>query len=420
MKPTCKRLLSLVLALTMALSLSIAPVWAAEEADAGEDASLATQGVWWRGTCGKSAQWDTDWNDEEGTCTLIISGTGAVSRDFVCEDKTTEFSFEDRVWRICVEEGITSVPNLCRQFYHCTDLILPGSLGKLEEKRFARSEDEEDDCYALARVTIGEGVTKIGDRAFQGCENLKQVRLPESLSAIPKGLFLDCYRLNDIQIPEGVASIGGNAFASTGLTELVIPGSVKSIGKNTFEGCSSLSSITLKDGLKTIDDEAFLDCGKLKALTVPQSVTSIGPGALGIRDYDSLEDEVERTPGFVLSGWTGSAAEVYALRYGIKFRSIGELSKPSKTSLTSAKAKNGKKMEVKWRKNTGGLGYELQCSTDKKFKKNVKTVKIYYNSTTSKTVSKLKAGKKYFLRIRTSKGSLTSGWSEVKSATAKK
>ena len=93
---------------------------------------------------------------------------------------------------------------------------------------------------------------------------------------------------------------------------------------------------------------------------------------------------------------------------------------PTKTTIASASNVKGKKMKVVWKKNTVGSGYEVQYSTDKTFKKGVKTVKISKNGTVSTTIAKLTKGKTYYARVRTvktvSKVNYYSGWSAVKSA----
>lgn len=62
--------------------------------------------------------------------------------------------------------------------------------------------------------------------------------------------------------------------------------------------------------------------------------------------------------------------------------------------------KKGKKAQISWTFCENANGYEIQYSTDKKFSKGVKTVKIKNNKSSSKTISKLKKGKKYYFRIR--------------------
>ena len=95
-----------------------------------------------------------------------------------------------------------------------------------------------------------------------------------------------------------------------------------------------------------------------------------------------------------------------------------------KTTLKSAKNAKGKKLVVKWKKNTAGNGYQIQYSTSKKFAKGNKTETISKNKTTSYTIKKLKKKKTYYVRIRTYKKvsgkTYYSGWSSVKKVKIKK
>ena len=88
-----------------------------------------------------------------------------------------------------------------------------------------------------------------------------------------------------------------------------------------------------------------------------------------------------------------------------------------KTSFKSAKNAKGKKIALKWKKNTSGTGYQIQYATDKKFKKECKTKTISKNKTTSYTIKSLKKKKTYYVRIRTYKklgNTYYSGWSSAK------
>ena len=79
---------------------------------------------------------------------------------------------------------------------------------------------------------------------------------------------------------------------------------------------------------------------------------------------------------------------------------------------------------VKWKKKSKIMGYQIQYSTDSKFKKNKKSIKIKKAKTTSKKISNLKESKKYYFRIRTYKSSNKktrySKWSKVKSVKTRK
>lgn len=89
-------------------------------------------------------------------------------------------------------------------------------------------------------------------------------------------------------------------------------------------------------------------------------------------------------------------------------------SKLPATSITSLSAKdNG--FKIKWKKKSGITGYQIQYSTNSKFKKGNKSIKTKNAKTVSKKITKLKAAKKYYVRIRTYKGKKYSKWSKVKS-----
>ena len=76
------------------------------------------------------------------------------------------------------------------------------------------------------------------------------------------------------------------------------------------------------------------------------------------------------------------------------------ISKPKSASIKKVKGAK-KAILVTWKKVSGVNGYEIQVATDKKFKKNKKTVTIKKQKTTKTTVKKLKAKKKYYVRVRT-------------------
>lgn len=84
------------------------------------------------------------------------------------------------------------------------------------------------------------------------------------------------------------------------------------------------------------------------------------------------------------------------------------------TTITSVKAQS-KAFTVKWKKKSSITGYQIQYSTNSKFKKGNKSIKIKNAKTISKKITKLKAAKKYYVRIRTYKGKKYSKWSKVKS-----
>ena len=102
---------------------------------------------------------------------------------------------------------------------------------------------------------------------------------------------------------------------------------------------------------------------------------------------------------------------------------------PKNTAISKLTASKNT-VTVKWKKQTKQTaGYEIQYSTSSKFtKKTTKTVKAAKNSMTSKKITKLKAKKKYYVRIRTyqtvkvgkKSTKIYASWSKAKTVTTKK
>lgn len=111
-------------------------------------------------------------------------------------------------------------------------------------------------------------------------------------------VFPDCCYVGDYVIPEGVTSIGNNAFdRCTSLTSVVIPSSVTSIGNYAFYGCSSLTNVVIPEGVTSIRLAAFYECTSLTSVVIPDSVTSIdnyafyGCSRLATINYTGTEEQ---------------------------------------------------------------------------------------------------------------------------------
>ena len=122
---------------------------------------------------------------------------------------------------------------------------------------------------AIRTVTIEEGITSIGERAFYECYYLTDIKLPNSITSIQKNAFYYCYSLENIKIPNAVVSIGENAFFyCDSLTEIEIPNSVTSINNYAFFECNGLTSIQIPNSVTFIGNTAFGTCDRLANLSV--------------------------------------------------------------------------------------------------------------------------------------------------------
>src|SRR5574344_1619940 len=132
-----------------------------------------------------------------------------------------------------------------------------------------------------ANVTIPDGVTEIGDRAFCDCNRLTSVTIPNSVTSIGYRTFSCCESLISVIIPNSVTSIGTWAFENcTNLTSITIPNSVKSIGEWAFSNCESLKSITIPNSVTSIGSWAFENCDNLTDIKIPER----------FKDDDTLDD----------------------------------------------------------------------------------------------------------------------------------
>lgn len=126
-------------------------------------------------------------------------------------------------------------------------------------------------------IKFNGNVTKIGEKAFSGCLNLRSIIIPNSVTTIGEGAFEDSSNLTSITIPDGVTKIGDFAFKGCcSLTRITIPMNVTKIGRDGFSGCSSLTSVNIPNSVTQIEKRAFNCCFSLINVSIPNSVTKIG------------------------------------------------------------------------------------------------------------------------------------------------
>lgn len=123
----------------------------------------------------------------------------------------------------------------------------------------------EESIVTIPPVYRGLPVTSIGDSAFEECNFITTVGLPDSLISIGKDAFSWCPLLESISIPDSVTYIGDKAFCyCTSLKTVTLSNSLESIGSGAFSFCESLETITIPDSVVSFGAGAFSPCNSLK------------------------------------------------------------------------------------------------------------------------------------------------------------
>lgn len=190
------------------------------------------------------------------------------------------FQIENNVLDSYTDDGVT------------TEVVIPDGIRMIEADAF-------ENCETIKSVVIPEGVERIYD-AFTGCINLEKIVFPDSLKMIsseclkdtkwykdqPKGQIIAGKILyqytgdeEEVLINDSVRIIGEKAFlGNERIRKVVIPASVKEIGYLAFRRCSNLTEIQLTNGLESISYSAFEDCTGLEEIDIPDSVTKFSGG----------------------------------------------------------------------------------------------------------------------------------------------
>lgn len=212
-------------------------------------------------------------------------------------------------------------------------ITIPGTVTSIAANVFM---DDE----SLISVTMPDTVTSIGSGAFSGCINLQSVTLSANLTTIPEKAFYECYSLSSIDLSH-VSTIGNYAFKGVNLSDVTLPAGLGPFSTNCFDEVPSLQNITVDasnsqwssyagclynnnqtilircpEGKGSIEiapscveigKDALKNCN-MAEVTIPSSVTKIG-------------EQTDWAPT-VIYGYTGSAAETYAMNHGIHFEAL--------------------------------------------------------------------------------------------------
>ena len=188
------------------------------------------------------------------------------------------------VTTLTIPEGVTYIGESA--FFACEKLksvAIPNSVTEIGMSAF-------EFCTKMSSVEIGSGLSIIGDWAFSNCNSMTAINVNENNPAYcsidgnlytKNGETLVYYAIGksaeSFTVPEGVKIIGEGAFERCqSLIEIKLPNSTTNISDAAFASCTSLVSVEMSDSVTNIGIYAFSDCSSLEKITIPDSVTNIG------------------------------------------------------------------------------------------------------------------------------------------------
>ena len=130
--------------------------------------------------------------------------------------------------------------------------------------------------YTKKDIKIPEGITVIGELAFQGMSNIESVYVPKGVELINTGAFSGCKKLRSIQISDSVETIDRDVFnGCVSLKEIKFPDSIKNIGAGALTGCTNLESVNIPPKVELLPWRIFEGCTSLKHIVIPKKVKTI-------------------------------------------------------------------------------------------------------------------------------------------------
>ena len=187
---------------------------------------------------------------------------------------------------LVLPEGVTILGANAFSYTNLKSVSLPSTVAKMTATNEKSDANPFAFCENLEEIYVAEGnkvyksegncvMRREDNTLVVGC---KASKIPSYTEHIGRSAFQGA-ALESVALPEGVTSIEDSAFAHNDrLKEITLPQSLTSIGKTVFFWCAALESIALPDGVTSVGDKAFSTCISLKELALGAELLNAGCG----------------------------------------------------------------------------------------------------------------------------------------------
>ena len=132
----------------------------------------------------------------------------------------------------------------------------------------------------------GIKVTVICDKVFTGHSEIVSVTIPDTVTDMGEFVFEGCYNLKHIKLSSELRYLWGYTFCRCGIEEIVIPDRLRSIPPFAFKDCKHLKRVVCGTDMKKIYSWAFAGCDSLKDVTYNDDVV-VSPDAFKDKELNT-------------------------------------------------------------------------------------------------------------------------------------
>lgn len=140
-----------------------------------------------------------------------------------------------------------------------------------------------------------------GNSTFTFCNSLESVTVPDYVGSLPASCFYGCIKLSSLDMGNGLEACGASCFQGCALTSIKWSETIKTLGIQCFLGNRPLTSVTIPGTIKDVPEKCFFNCTALAGLEIGEGVATIGKNAFSHDNSESNQLTTVKMPSTLRS-----------------------------------------------------------------------------------------------------------------------